>query len=79
MSFLTMIINGCEVEVEFTFWKGYEATFDDPGCHDDCEIGKVWYPANSKDQVNILPVMHEDDIQAVYDHIFDCAGADADD
>ena len=78
MSSLTMTINGCEVDVDFTFTAGYAATWDDPGCPDDCEVGKVWYPANSKDQVNILSVMHEDDIQAIYDHIFDCAGQDND-
>lgn len=73
MSTLTMTINDCLVEVDFTFTAGYEATWDDPGCPDDCEVLKVWY-ANT----NILPVMHEDDIQAIYDHIFDCAGSDAD-
>ena len=79
MSILTMTINDCLVNVEFTFWKGYEATWDDPGCPDEAEVGKVWYPANSKEQVNILPVMHEDDIQAIYDHIYNCAGNESDD
>lgn len=70
MSFLVVTINDCEVDVEFTFSKGYEATFDDPGCDDECEVLRVWYPSNSKDQVNILPVMHEDDIGAIYDYIY---------
>ena len=74
-----MTINDCLVDVEFIFSKGYPATFDDPGCHDEAEVGKVWYPANSKESVNILPVMHEDDIQAIYDHIYDCAGKVSDD
>lgn len=70
-SYLTIPINDQDVEVEFTFSKGYPATFDDPGCDDECEVLKVWYPSNSKDQVNILPVMHEDDIAAIYDYIYD--------
>lgn len=68
---ITMIINGQNVDVEFSFWKGYEATWDDPGCPDECEVHKVWYPADSKEQVNILPVMHEDDVEAIYNYIYD--------
>lgn len=70
MSYLTIPINGQYVEAEFTFSKGYPATFDDPGCDDECEVLKVWYPASSKNAVNILPVMHEDDISAIYDYIY---------
>ena len=63
--FLTVPFNGDHVEVEFTFDKGYEATWDDPGCPDDCEIHAVVY----KD-VDIYPIMHEDDIERIYDYIY---------
>lgn len=63
---ITMIINGQSVDVEFSFWKGYPSTFDEPGCPDECEVHKVWY----KD-VNILPVMHQDDIDTIYNYIYD--------
>lgn len=76
MSILTMTINDCDVDVEFSFWKGYAATFDDPGCEDECEVLKVWYPSNKKEAVNILPVMHEDDVAAIYDYIYDYSGED---
>ena len=71
MSTLTIPINGQHVEVEFAFWKGYPSTFDEPGCPDECEVHKVWYPVDSENQVNILPVMHEEDIEAIYNYIYD--------
>lgn len=64
-SFLLVPLNGDHVEVEFTFDKGYEATWDDPGCPDDCEVHSVNYKG-----VDILPIMHEDDIEAIYDYIY---------
>ena len=78
MNRLTIFLNGKHVDAHFTFDKGYEATFDDPGCPDDCEVHRVFYPADSKDQIDILPVMHEDDIQAIYNYIFDYQGENND-
>ena len=78
MPSLRIPLNGKHVDVEFTFDKGYEATFDDPGCPDDCEVHRVFYPADNKDQVDILPVMHEDDVEAIYTYIFDYKGEDHD-
>jgi hypothetical protein len=78
MNNLTIVVNGEYVDVEFSFDAGYPATFDDPGCDDDCEIHKVFYPANSKDQVDILPVMHEDDIESLYDYIYAYKGHEND-
>ena len=71
-------LNGKYVEVLFTFDKGYEATFDDPGCPDDCEVHHVYYPYLSNHQVDILPIMHEDDIEAIYNYIYDYKGEDDD-
>jgi len=73
---LIYTLNGKYVEVNFTFDKGYEATWDDPGCPDDCEVHRVFYPADRKDQIDILPVMHEDDIEAIYNYIYDYRGED---
>ena len=78
MPSLRIPLNGKHVDVEFTFDKGYEATFDDPGCPDDCEVHHIYYPADSACQMDILPVMHEDDIEAIYTYIFDYKGEDHD-
>jgi len=78
MPSLNIPLHGKHVDVEFTFDKGYEATFDDPGCPDDCEVHRVFYPADSACQMDILPVMHEDDIEAIYTYIFDYKGEDHD-
>ena len=55
MNRLVLPLNGKYVEVVFTFNKGYEATWDDPGCDDDCEIHSVFYPHDEVPQVDILP------------------------
>lgn len=68
---LTIPLNEDFVEVHFSFDKGYPATFDDPGCPDDCEVHHVYYK-----EVDILPVMHEGDIEAIYSYIFDYKGED---
>jgi hypothetical protein len=65
MSKLIIPLNNASVEVKFTFTKGYEATWDDPGCSDDCEIHAVVYKG-----VDIYPIMHEDDIEQLYDYIY---------
>ncbi len=75
---LIYTLNGKYVEVNFTFDKGYDATFDDPGCPDDCEVHHVYYPHDSAPQVDILPVMHDDDIEAIYTYIFSYKGEDDD-
>jgi len=68
---ITIPLNGCYVQAHFTFDKGYEATFDDPGCPDDCEVHHVYYR-----EIDILPVMHEDDIEGIYNYIYDYKGDD---
>jgi hypothetical protein len=65
MSILTIMLNNDSVEVEFTFNKGYEATWDDPGCSDDCEIHAVVYKG-----VDIMPIINESDLEGLYDYIF---------
>ena len=76
MSRLILPLNGKYVEVVFTFNKGYEATWDDPGCDDDCEIHSVFYPHDEVPQVDILPVMHEDDVEGLYNRIYNYQGED---
>lgn len=71
MHTLTLILNGEFVDVHFTFDKGYEATFDDPGCPDDCEVHHVYYK-----EIDILPIMHEDDLEELYNYIYNCEGED---
>lgn len=71
-------LNGKYVEVNFTFDKGYDATFDDPGCPDDCEVHQVFYPHDVEPRVDILPVMHDDDKEAIYSYIFSYKGEDDD-
>ena len=58
---LTTKINGEEVDVDYTYEKGHESTWDEPGCPDDCEVHKVWYKG-----VNILPIVHESDMDEIY-------------
>lgn len=67
---LVMTLNNADVDVHFTFNKGYESTWDEPGCEDEAEIYEVWYPVNSKDQVNILPVISDEDLENMYDYIY---------
>jgi hypothetical protein len=76
MNSLVLPLNGKYVSVHFTFDVGYEATWDEPGCPDDCEIAHVYYPHDSDAQVDILPVMHEDDIKDLYNRIYNYRGED---
>ena len=43
MSSLHYQLNDATVEIQFSFDKGYPATFDDPGCDDEVEISAVIY------------------------------------
>lgn len=64
-------LNEANVEVHFTFNKGYPATFDEPGCDDDIEVQAVVYKG-----VNIINCVAEDDLIAMYEYIEDYKGED---
>ena len=76
MHSIVIPLKGKYVEVIFSFDKGYEATFDDPGCPDDCEVHQVFYPHEGAPQVDILPIMHEDDVESIYNYIYAYKGED---
>jgi len=71
MNTLTIPLNGEQVEVHFAFTKGYPATWDDPGCDDEAEITAVFY----KD-VDVYPIINEEDVEGLYDYIYSYRGDD---
>jgi len=76
---LVMSLNESQVDVHFTFNKGYESTWDEPGCDDEAEIYEVWYPVNEKHQVDVLPIISEDDLEDLYNYIYSYKGEDDED
>ena len=73
MSIITYTLNCADVEIEFDFWKGYDATWEEPGCDDDCEINAVMYQG-----IDIMPTVAPDDLEAMYIYILESAGKDDD-
>lgn len=53
MSFYETTHNDCDVTVEYSFSKGYPATFDDPGCDDEIEILSVMWSIEKDIQLPI--------------------------
>ena len=66
---LTYQLNDAEVEIHFDFNKGYEATWEEPGCDDEIEINSVIYQG-----VNIINCVSERDIEAMYEFIHNYKG-----
>lgn len=63
---LSVWLNDDEVEVEFTFSKGYPSTFDDPGCDDEVEIIKITYQ-----QVDVTPIVSFQDMNDIEAKIYE--------
>ena len=57
-------LNDADVDVEFQFWPGYEATWDEPGCADEYEIQAVIFNG-----INIISCLSSDDIGKMYDYV----------
>jgi hypothetical protein len=64
MTILTLKLNGEDVIVEFTYYSGHMASYDDPGEDPFAEIEKVHYCG-----IDVFDILSEDQLIALEDQI----------